>query len=192
MVKIVLVEKNGSLKESKLKDENEEMFYKNCGYRNSNYFDLEARWETTGGYVSLYCKTNGRAGSENKYELPPPVDSNLYFGKLMLVKHDKKDLFDSQLMDLTVEEWESTYEKLFGGFEDLEEEEDTSEEEEIDPEMLTKEGYSKEDGFVVDDDEEDEDYIPEEEDEEEEEYVDEGGSGEGEEEEEEGGGGRRR
>ena len=42
MVKIVLVEKNGSLKESKLKDENEEMFYKNCGYRNSNYFDLEA------------------------------------------------------------------------------------------------------------------------------------------------------
>merc|ERR1711907_347972 len=166
MVKIVIVEKNGSLKESKLKDENEDLFYKNCGYRNNNYFDLEANWETTGGYISLYCKTNGRAGSENKYELPPPVDSNLYFGKLMLVKHDKKDLFDSQLMDLTVEEWESTYEKLFGGFEDLEEEEDTSEEEEIDPEMLTKEGYSKEDGFVVDDDEEDEDYIPEEEDEE--------------------------
>tara|TARA_A100001011_G_scaffold318959_1_gene338866 strand:- start:80 stop:739 length:660 start_codon:yes stop_codon:yes gene_type:complete len=188
MVKIVLVEKNGSLKESQLKSENEELFYKNCGYRNSNYFDLEARWETTGGYISLYCKTNGRAGSENKYELPPPVDSNLYFGKLMLVKHDKKDLFDSELKDLTVEEWKETYEKLFGGFEDLDEEEETSEDEEIDPSMLTKEGYSKEDGFIVDDDE-DEDYIPEDEDEEEEEeeqYIgsENEGSGEGEEEEE--------
>merc|ERR1711907_786066 len=159
MVKIVIVEKNGSLKESKLKDENEDLFYKNCGYRNNNYFDLEANWETTGGYISLYCKTNGRAGSENKYELPPPVDSNLYFGKLMLVKHDKKYLHESELLDLTVEEWKSTYEKLFGGFEDLDEEEETSSEEDIDPEMLTKEDYSKED----------EDYIPEEEDDDEEE-----------------------
>jgi hypothetical protein len=161
MVKIVLVEKNGSLKESQLKSENEELFYKNCGYRNSNYFDLECIWKTDGGHISLYCKTNGRAGSENKYELPPPVDSKLYFGKLMLIKHDKHDLFDSELKDLTVEEWKETYEKLFGGFEDLDEAEDTSEEEEIDPEMLTKEGYSKEDGFIVDDEDEDEDYIPE-------------------------------
>ena len=161
MVKIVLVEKNGSLKESQLKSENEELFYKNCGYRNSNYFDLECIWKTDGGHISLYCKTNGRAGSENKYELPPPVDSKLYFGKLMLIKHDKHDLFDSELKDLTVEEWKETYEKLFGGFEDLDEVEDTSEEEEIDPEMLTKEGYSKEDGFVVDEDDDEEDYIPE-------------------------------
>ena len=172
MVKIVLVEKNGSLKESQLKSENEELFYKNCGYRNSNYFDLECIWKTDGGHISLYCKTNGRAGSENKYELPPPVDSKLYFGKLMLIKHDKHDLFDSELKDLTVEEWKETYEKLFGGFEDLDEAEDTSEEEEIDPEMLTKEGYSKEDGFIVDDDDEDEEYLPEEEEEEEEEEDD--------------------
>ena len=43
---------------------------------------------------------------------------------------------------------------MFGGFDDLDVEEEESEEEEIPAEFLTKEGYSKEDGFIVDDDEE--------------------------------------
>ena len=80
----------------------------------------------------------------------------------------------TDLTDLNVEEWEQYYEKLYGGFEELGEDDSYSSEEEVDPDMLTKEGYSKEDGFIVDDDEEiiddsgDED---EEEEEEEEEYV---------------------
>ena len=54
---------------------------------------------------------------------------------------------------LTTAEWTCIYDKLYGGFEDLGEEDSYSSEEEIDPELLTKEGYSKEDGFVVDSDE---------------------------------------
>ena len=70
--------------------------------------------------------------------------------------------------DFTVEEWKTAYEKLMGGFEDLDEEEEESEEEYVDPEDLTKHGYKK-DGFVVDDntidynsdsDEEEEEWIP--------------------------------
>ena len=72
----------------------------------------------------------------------------------------------TQIFDLTVDEWEKCYAKLFGGFEELGEEDSYSSEEEIPEHLKTKEGYSKEGGFVVDsDDEDDGDYIPEEEEE---------------------------
>ena len=29
-------------------------------------------------YVSLYAKDSGKANTENKYELPPPLDNELY------------------------------------------------------------------------------------------------------------------
>ena len=78
--------------------------------------------------------------------------------------HDHMDIGSStQVFDLTVDEWEKCYEKLFGGFEELGEEDSYSSEEEIPEHLKTKEGYSKEDGFVVDS-EDDGDYIPEQED----------------------------
>ena len=45
-----------------------------------------------------------------------------------------------------------------GGFESLGEDDSYSSEEGIDPELLTKEGYSKEDGFIVDGEDEEEEY----------------------------------
>ena len=67
----------------------------------------------------LISKDNGRANSENKYDLPPPVDEQLYFGKVLLVCYDNKN---KTFIDFTKEEWEAKYEKLFGGFENLDEE----------------------------------------------------------------------
>ena len=63
--------------------------------------------------------------------------------------------------NITINEWEKFYEKLFGGFEDLDEEDSFSEEEKIPDHLKTKQGYSKEGGFIVSDGEEDEDYVPE-------------------------------
>ena len=85
---------------------------------------------------------------------------------LILVKTFTNENFEKDNLDnLTLEEWEKCYEKLFGGFESLGEDdsEETDELDEISDSEKTKEGYHK-DGFVVDDDdEEDEDYIPEDE-----------------------------
>ena len=101
--------------------------------------------------------------------LPPPIDKDLYFGSMVLVKHCYKDVTNETAEDFDVEEWNKLYEKLFGGFEDLGEDDSYSEEEEIPEHLQTKQGYSKEDGFVVSDgDVEDDDYIPEEEEDEEE------------------------
>ena len=88
----------------------------------------------------------------------------------MLIMHDNEEFKEEEVIDLSKEEWINTYNKLMGGFESLGEDDSYSSEEEVDPELLTKEGYSKEDGFIVSDGEdEEEEYIPEEEDEEDEE-----------------------
>lgn len=168
MVKVILVNKNGDLKETTINNFSVENLFKKCSLRKKDNFGKRHTWKFSekNEFVSLFSKDKGRANTENKYDLPPPVDSKLYFGKMLLVCHGEEELVDDNVLDLTENSWKVYYEKLFGGFEDLVSEEE-SEEEEIPEQFKTKEGYSKEDGFIVDDDEEDDDYIPEEEDDEE-------------------------
>jgi hypothetical protein len=99
---------------------------------------------------TLYAKKNGRFGFENKYDLPPPVDSELYFGTMLIAGEDAE--LDKPY-SLTTAMWEKIYEKLFGGFEDITKTDDEEEEDElanVPDELKTKNGYLK-DGFVVDD-----------------------------------------
>ena len=166
MVKVVLIDKNCNKKETVLNYSVSE-FYKKCNYRNNNNFDVRHTWEFKQSgetyYISVFAKDKGRANSENKYDLPPPIDSALYYGSLLIIKTFTNENFEKDnLDDLKLEEWEKCYEKLFGGFESLGEDdsEETDELDEISDSEKTKEGYHK-DGFVVDDDDEDdEDYIP--------------------------------
>ncbi len=103
------------------------------------YGSLRHSWKTPNGEIQLYAKKKGRAGNENKYEFPPPIDSELYFGKCLLV---------NTVGDLTIEMWHDFYEKIMQ-FEDIENTE--SEEEEM-PEGEYTNGYLK-DGFIVSDNE---------------------------------------
>ena len=172
MVKLILVNKNSVLKETIVKNFQEDMLYKKCNFRNANNFGkvntYSLKHEGNDIFISVYAKNIGRANTENKYELPPPIiDKELYFGNMLILKHKDETITALNVQNLTQLEWEKIYEKLMGGFEDLNDEEEPSEEEEIPAEFLSKDGYSKEDGFVVDDEDEDEDIgIAEEEEEE--------------------------
>ena len=168
---VIIVEKTGLLKSLAIKDYKEEELYKKCGFKKSDGFIKQHDWivKLNGEklYISVYGKTDGRANSENKYDFPPPVDNTLFFGSCLLLgkKSDKKTF-----MDLTLENWEKIYEKLFGGFEDLnitalEDEEEEDELALVPKEKKTKNGYLK-DGFVVDSENEDEEFSGEEDDEE--------------------------
>ena len=170
MVKLIIVDKGANLKCSDVKNFDMDTLYKKCNLRKKDNFDKRHSWKLDSEhFVTLFSKDKGRANSENKYDLPPPLDSQLYFGSMLIVKHQDKELTNEKVEDLSLEEWNKLYEKLFGGFEDLGEEDSYSDEEEIPEHLQTKQGYSKEGGFVVSDgDEEDEDYIPEEDEEEEE------------------------
>jgi len=168
MVKLIIVDKGGNLKCSEVKNFNIETLYKKCNLRKKDNFNKKTTWKMDNNYfVSLFAKDKGRATSENKYDLPPPVDKELYFGSMLLIKHCYDDLTNETAEDFDLEEWNKLYEKLFGGFEELGDDDSYSEEEDIPSHLQTKQGYSKEDGFVVSDgDEEDEEYIPDEEEEE--------------------------
>ena len=110
-------------------------------------------------FVMVYARNDGRAGMENKYEMPPPIDNDLYFGKIGIVLRREE-----QLDDLSVEDWEEIYNKLYGGFEDLsklikEDEEEDDELDEYPEEMKTADGYLKDDFVVSDDELEEEAYV---------------------------------
>ena len=161
MVKVLIVEKNCNIKSTELKTVNVDELYKKCGFRRAKDFENRKTWKVENVYISVYAKDSGRAKSENKYEMPPPIDKDLYFGNILIIKHTEKKVTNTNLQDLTLEEWNNIYESLMGGVEDLNDEDSYSEEEEIPEHLKTKEGYSKEDGFIVDDDEDlDDDYVP--------------------------------
>ena len=127
-----------------------DILYTKCGFKNDNDFDKRTTWniaiEEETFNIELWAKNNARANTENKYDFPPPIDNELYFGTCALLRVDD----DENIIDLTTEVWEKVYEFLFGGFEDLDSEEEPSEDEleTIPNEMKTKTGYLK-DGFVI-------------------------------------------
>ena len=173
---IVIVSKSGSLsqcvvetnKETTL-DELTAILSKKCGNKKSDGFSCyhtykyknksKSKSKSNKGtsssasiiYIDVWCKTDGRAGQENKYELPPPIDEIIFFGNMALVARLDKQT----ACDISIELWNKIYEKLFGGFEDLEA---TAQEDENEIDELalipackkTANGYLK-DGFVVDD-----------------------------------------
>lgn len=154
MSKYVFVCKNGETEQKTTKHQiEEEKIFKLCNYKSMSGFEKLhffpiKKTDPENGY-EVYGKKNGRANSENKYEFPPPIDSELYFGSLCIIKRE-----DGIITDLTIEEWSSVYESLFGGFEDIDE---SDEERSVDSETYssdeyTKEGYHK-DSFIIDDSE---------------------------------------
>jgi hypothetical protein len=155
---ILIVEKLGSLKSLCVKDFKENDLYKKCGFKKEEGFKRQVEWKLKMDgnkyYVHVYAKTDGRANSENKYDFPPPIDTKLFYGNCAIVAQMKSKDNNQEYIDISVSLWDKIYEKLFGGFEDLnttakEDEEEEDELDDIPEEEKTKHGYLK-DGFVVD------------------------------------------
>ncbi len=140
-----------------------------------------------GATLQLWGWKDGKAGTENKHELPPPHDEGLFFSDIIVAESTGKDF--------TVEEWKLFYNEAFKGFEDLdekdgdedseseadvngdndegediEEEEDEDDAEEDDEDETASEGEGEEDD--VEEEEEDGDEEEEEEEEDEDCYED--------------------
>lgn len=157
---IIIVEKNGLLKQLSIKDFKENELFKKCGFKKAEDFQPHASWnlnfEGSVCQAIVYGKTNGRANNENKYEFPPPIDTKLFFGACCIVLKKKNN--SSEFINLSLDKWNKIYEFLFNGFENLE---DTNNEDEMDTDELenipkskkTKLGGYLKDNFVVDDDE---------------------------------------
>jgi hypothetical protein len=159
-VEIIIVEKTGVLKKTTVKEFNESDLYKKCGFKKDTNFCKQTEWSIKKDkqkyVVSVFAKKDGKPNSENKYDFPPPIDNALFFGSCAIICQKYNDDKSLVYYPLTVKLWNSFYEKLFGGFEDLalienEDELEIDELENVPSEKKTKQGYLK-DGFVVDSD----------------------------------------
>ena len=165
MTSILIVERLGEIKALTVKQFDQTELYKKAGFKVADGFDEQATWQVdhkSGSYtISMYAKSKGRAGQENKYDFPPPIDTTLFFGNAVLVRWADKT--KTTAANLTVEQWDIVYEELFGGFENLDDTAEADEEDlrrEATPELdengalipLSKHGYLM-DGFIVDDSE---------------------------------------
>lgn len=155
MVTVLIVGKNSEITETKLKTFSIEEICKKAKVKTIDDYKRKHVWTVMLNkqpyYIALYAKTNGRAGQENKYDFPPPVDSALYFGNCMLVSQ-KEAVDANEVIDLSKSTWELIYEELFGGFDDCMESEEESEDD-MDGLEIGKSGYEIDD-FVVDDSDE--------------------------------------
>jgi len=154
---IIIVEKGGSLKTLKIKDYKVDELYKKCGFKKEEGFSLQVEWNVKLDgqkyIIQMYGKLNGKANMENKYDFPPPIDNNLYFGSCALVGMIKDNTNSN--INLSVDLWDKIYEKLFGGFENLavtcnDDDEEEDELKNVPKNMKTKKGGYLKDGFVVD------------------------------------------
>ena len=60
----------------------------------------------------MFAKHKGKATTENKYDLPPPVDKVIYYGSMALVNFNVKDGDETDVTDFTSKEWEKIYDYL--------------------------------------------------------------------------------
>ncbi len=111
----------------------------------------------------LFGYKEGRAGTENKHELPPPYDKTLFFGDILVVA-SKGNAWNKDFQSFLPEMYETFYEKAFGGFEDIDE--DDENDESSDEESVVLEEIEEE---IVEEKEAEDDESDEESDEEEEE-----------------------
>ena len=157
MTQIVLIEKNGTVKQSIAKEVSRDTLYKKCGFKKPDGFEKRTTWNVKVNKekvtVELWAKDDGKAGMENKYELPPPIDETLFFGTYAVIRTDD----NGDIISLSTDMWNKVYDTLFGGFDDVEEDDEEESEDEMETvskNRKTKSGYLKDD-FVADDDSED-------------------------------------
>lgn len=155
MPSFVIVEKNGSVKLSSSKTIDVSDLYKKCGFKSNAGFHCAHTWTVEFNNIEykiqVYGKTTGRAGSENKYEFPPPIDSILFFGSCAVI-----NMQDDKIVDIDANEFNDIMEHLQGGYSDIESEETETSDDSDSAVPKTKQGYMKDD-FVVDDDDIDDD-----------------------------------
>lgn len=101
----------------------------------------------------LFGYKEGRAGTENKHELPPPYDDTLFFGDIVVVA-SKGSVWNQEFQSFLPEMYHTFYEKAFGGFENLDDEDEDEDESSDEEEKILEEIL---DEIVEEKDEEDDD-----------------------------------
>jgi hypothetical protein len=85
-------------------------------FRKTKPATLVGSYSWNGKKLQVWGWQEGKAGTENKHELPPPLDEGLLFGDALVAVESG--------VDFTAEDWSVFYDSAFGGFEDIDDSED--------------------------------------------------------------------
>jgi hypothetical protein len=120
-------------------------------------------WKLNDLVVHLYAYKSGKAGTENKHELPPPHDTVLLFGEAVLFATKA-----NKLVGFGTAEYTKFYNEIMGGFDEIGSEDSDTEAEDVEAEDAEEEVEEEVDDVedVVSDESDDAESLIEEEDEE--------------------------
>lgn len=115
MKKAIILEKSGNIRENIIKNNNISTIKKIIKVKGAGKIEKIHYWKDDDNIISIYGFIEGSAGNENKHELPPPLDCDLFFGDLVVTKEK-----DNKMEDFITQDFMHFYSKKCGGFEDLE------------------------------------------------------------------------
>lgn len=110
-VSILVIDKYGIMKQQNVKHLTPDTIYKKCGLRNSNGFHRRHVWYVHTmdvDTVEIWSCDTVKSGQDNKYELPPPLESKVYYGSMALVSVQSDGTFGN----LSLNTWTQMYETL--------------------------------------------------------------------------------
>jgi hypothetical protein len=116
------------------------------------------KWKWNNMFVHLFAYKTGKAGTENKHELPPPHDTILLFGEALLCA-----TLNNVLVSFGAAEYKTFYNDINKGFEDLDSDDDEvneSDEEEEEEEEEVEEEADEVEAVPEEEEEEEEVRIP--------------------------------
>uniref|UniRef100_A0A6C0JTX8 Uncharacterized protein n=1 Tax=viral metagenome TaxID=1070528 RepID=A0A6C0JTX8_9ZZZZ len=110
-VTIIVIDKNGIMKSQNVKHLTPDTIYKKCGLRNSNGFHRRHVWyihTMDVDTIELWSCDTVKSGLDNKYELPPPLETKVYYGSMVLISVQS----DGTYVNLSLNTWTQIYENL--------------------------------------------------------------------------------
>ena len=128
MKQILIINKYGTISEKKINEKKIELDNLNVGKISSKLegkcISRECDFEFNDDIVSIYAFNEGHHDSINKFDLPPPIDNNIYYNCIIIIAHK-----NNTIINYTKKIFKQFYESAFGGFEDIDNEDSWSEEE---------------------------------------------------------------
>ncbi len=117
-------------------------------------------FEFAGNTLTFFGYTSGKTGTENKHELPPPLDDKQHFGDILVIASKDGTTWETPIA-FTPEQYEVFYQRAFGDFNDdnsdssssTNTEDDSSSDEEKEEDvhaMTSKKKAAEEDGVPED------------------------------------------
>ena len=111
MFDILIIDK--SKKISFMKVMNTDNLYKKIGLKSEEGFLKHCEWNVSVSnypqlYIHFYGKKIGKANNENKYNFPPPLDKEIFFGKCIVFAYIKNNN-EKQYISLSEDLWNNIY-----------------------------------------------------------------------------------